>query len=122
MEGKLDIQVLYAGRTFLGDLSPTQDPGIYATEIFPTVRGQYQVRLAGMIEGMEIDEMVEIEEVLSNRVLAFPEVQPEPRDLQANIETPQSQLRIASILAIAGIVLGVAGLGIGLFSLLRSRK
>ncbi|MDX1523282.1 MAG: hypothetical protein R3264_16775, partial [Anaerolineae bacterium] len=50
LEGTLDINILYGGRTFIGDLSPTTTPGLYHAEIFPTVRGQYTVLLSGTIE------------------------------------------------------------------------
>lgn len=122
LEGSLDVQVLYAGHTFIGNLSPTGTPGMYHVEIYPTVRGQYQIQLSGMIEDTPIDETVEPEEVLSPNVLQFPEVQPDAVDLQNRIDGLEAQLQTAYTLAIAGIVLGVLGLGGAVFGILARRK
>jgi hypothetical protein len=123
LEASLKVQVLYAGRTFIGNLSPTPDsPGLYRVEIYPTVRGQYQVQLSGMIEETAVDEVVEPEEVLSPGVLQFPEVQPEPELLKRSVDELQAQLQTATTLAIAGIVAGGLGLGLAVFSLLRRPK
>lgn len=122
VEATLEAQVLYAGRAFIGNLSPTGTPGEYKIEIYPTVRGQYQVQLTGMIGDTPVDETVEPEEVLSPEVLQFPEVQPALTDLQNTVDSLQAQLQTAYILAIVGIVLGLLGLGSAVFSLLRRQK
>jgi len=110
LEGTLDIQILYAGRSFIGNLTPTQTPGYYQAKIFPTVRGQYTVQLSGSIEDMEIDETVQPEEVLSAGVLQFPEVEPDLSELQQSIDALEGQLQTAYVLAMVGVVLGVLGL------------
>jgi hypothetical protein len=123
LEASLKVQVLYAGRAFIGNLSPTPgSPGVYQVEIYPTARGQYQVQLLGMIEDTAIDEVVEPEEVLSPGVLQFPEVQPEPNVLKNSVDALEAQLQTATTLAIVGIVVGVLGLGAAVFSLLRRPK
>ncbi len=122
LEAGLDLTVRYAGRTFIGNLSPTGTPGLYHVEIFPTVRGQYQVHLSGTIEDMAIDEVVEPEEVLSAGALQFPEIQPQPLDLQKKIDDLQSQLQTAYMLAVSGLIVGLLGLGLALFSFFRRSK
>lgn len=121
LEGTLDVSVLYAGRTFTGNLGPTETPGVYAVEILPTVRGQYSVQLSGAIEDLQVDEIVEPEEVLPATVLQFPESPPEARDLQASIDELSSDLQTARVLAIAGLALAVLGIGIAAAALLRKQ-
>ena len=122
MEGTLDIQILYAGRSFIGNLTPTTTPGVYHTEIFPTVRGQYSVQLSGMIEDMAIDELVQPEEVLSAGVLQFPEVEPELTDLQETVDALEGQLQTVYFLAITGVVLGLIGVAVAIVSLVRRAR
>lgn len=123
LEASLDVRVLYAGHTFIGNLSPTfGSPGLYQVEIYPTVRGQYQIQLSGKIEDTAVDKTVEPEEVLSPGVLQFPEVQPDPVELKNTIAGLESRLQTAYTLAIVGVVVGVLGLGGAVFSLLRRPK
>jgi hypothetical protein len=122
LESSLDVEVLYAGRTFSGNLAPTSTPGLYAVELLPTVRGQYTVHLEGVIGNINIDEMAEPEEVLPASVLEFPESQPETRALQEEIAELDSRLQTAYNLAIIGVALGVIGVSVGVFSLVRNRS
>ncbi len=122
LEGTLEVQILYAGHTYWGDLKPSETPGLYTADVLPTVRGQYEVLLTGKIEDMEIDEIIQPEEVKSAAILAFPEIPPEPRELQLEIEALQTQLKTANILAIVGIVTGMVGTGLALFALRRPRQ
>ena len=122
LEATLDLTILYAGHSFIGNLSPTGTPGVYAAEIYPTVRGQYTVQLTGMIGDTAVDEQLEPEEVLSANVLQFPEAQPDLLDLQNSVDDLDSRLQTAYILAIVGTVFGVVGIGIALFALFRRQK
>lgn len=121
LEATLKLEVLYAGRTYRGNLAPAGEPGWYSAEIFPTVRGQYQVRLFGTIEDLALDETVEPEEVLGPEVLQFPEAQPDPRALQAAVDDLEARLATALTLAVGGLTVGLLGLGLGAFSLFRRR-
>ncbi|HUF38817.1 MAG TPA: hypothetical protein VMN57_09860 [Anaerolineales bacterium] len=121
VEGSLELTVLYGGQTFHGQLAPTQAPGVYAAEIFPTVRGQYEVRLVGMIVDEPVDVVIEPEAVLPAAVLQFPETQPEPAVLTAEIDQlaeAVAQIRTLAMLGLAagsaGILLSAAGLFLGL--------
>lgn len=122
LESTLELAVLYGGQTFTGNLEPGPTPGTYLAEIIPTVRGQYSLQLTGMIEDLEIDEMVEPEEVLPASVLQFPESPPDARELQASIDELASQLQTVMILAIVGLGLAAVGIGLAAFSLLKSRR
>ena len=122
VEGTMDVTVVYAGRTFTGNLSPTSTPGRYSVEIFPTVRGQYIVELGGTIEDLAIDATGEPEEVLPATVLQFPEASPDAMVMQELIEELTSQLQLARTLAIAGLAVGVLALVAALVVLVRSRR
>ncbi len=121
LEGTLEIVIGYAGESFTGNLAPAPEQGMYLTDIYPTVRGQYDVHLSGEINGELLDVRVEPEEVLSAAVLQFPETQPQARTLQQEIEALEERLQIANQIAIGGAILGLAGLGVGLAGLLRRR-
>jgi hypothetical protein len=121
LEGTLGITISYGGQTFTGNLQPGAAPGTYHSEILPTVRGQYSVHLAGMVEDLEINETVEPEEVLSAAVLQFPESPPDGRELQASIDELTSQLQTTRILALTGLALAIGGIVLAAFSLTENR-
>lgn len=118
-EAGLDMEVLYGGRTFRANLAPTTTAGLYTADIFPTVRGQYEVRLFGTLGETAVDETLEPEEVFAADRLQFPEVQPDPRDLQTQIDTLQGQVQTSRWLALGGLIVGLAGVGLAGFSLFR---
>lgn len=122
LESSLDVEVLYAGRTFSGNFSPTPEPGLYTIDMFPTVRGQYTVHLEGSIGEMAVDEMIEPEEVLPAAVLEFPETQPGRAELQEEIDALEARLQTATLLAVAGVALGVVGTGVGIVGVVRGRS
>jgi hypothetical protein len=125
LEGTLELTVLYGGESFTGQLAPAGTPGTYAAEIFPTVRGQYEVQLTGRIGDEPVDMLLEPEAVLPANVLQFPEAQPDPVELAAEVDRlTESQGRLRA-LAVIGMVAGGAGLLMGsvaLFLTLRQRS
>lgn len=122
LEGLLDLTVLYGGRSFIGQLAPTDHPGVYAAEIFPTLRGQYEVHLTGQIADVTVDEFLEPEEVLPANVLQFPEIQPDPGSMQAEIDGLADQIQAAQTFAYAGLAAGVIGILIGAVAVFRRRS
>lgn len=121
VESTLDLEVLYAGREFRSNLSATETVGFYTAEIFPTVRGQYSVRLFGTIGNETIDVVVEPEEVFSAARIQFPEPLPDTRELQTELTAMQEALAAARTTAFIGIGFGILGTALAIFSLLRSR-
>ena len=121
VEASLNAELQYAGRTFSANLNPTPEPGWYSVEIFPTVRGQYAVRLSGSIGDVTVDEVIEPEEVFSAARIQFPEAQPDPRELQAEIDDLTDQLASARTLSYVGIGIGVLGMILAAVSLVRRR-
>jgi hypothetical protein len=122
LEGTLRLELLYAGRSFRGNLHPSGAPGHYRAEVVPTARGQYAVRLFGQIETLEIDEQIEPEEVLARRTLQFPEAQPDQREMLATITDLEAQAARANQLALAGLAAGLLGVGLAVFSLINGRR
>ena len=122
VESTLNAELQYAGRTFRANLNPSTEPGWYSVEIFPTVRGQYAVHLSGMIEDLAVDEVIEPEEVFSAARIQFPEPQPDPRDLQNEIDELTTQLASARTLAYTGIGIGVLGILLAAVAIIRGRS
>jgi hypothetical protein len=116
LEGTLDMEVTYGGKKFIGDLKPTSQAGWYETDIFPTVKGQYEVRLVGKIENTDVDVVLLPEEVQGGAVLQFPEILPEARTQAKTIESLQAQLAMVQWLAIGGLVLGLVGTALAVVS------
>lgn len=122
VEATLDLRVLYGGQTFTANLNPTQTPGHYRVDMYPTVRGQYIVEFTGMIEDLEVDFEAEPEEVLPASALQFPEAPPETAELQSAIDDLTAQLETARLMAIIGIAAGVIGIGVGAAGLVLKRR
>lgn len=122
VESTLDVEVIYAGDIFRGNLAPAGEPGFYSVEMLPTVRGQYTVRLVGAIGDTEVDELLEPEEVLPAAALEFPQTRPDPAALQSELDDVSARLAKANLLAMIGVALGVVGVGVGGYALLKSRS
>jgi hypothetical protein len=121
-ESSLAVEVLYAGRSFRSNLTPTVTPGYYHIEILPTVRGQYSVRLFGTLGDMDLDQVVDPEPVFAADRLQFPETQPEPRELVQRLDALEGDLQTARTLALAGVVVGVIGLLTAVFTLFKAKR
>jgi hypothetical protein len=110
VEATLNLELLYGGQAYRSNLSPAGEPGLYEATVFPTVRGQYAVRLLGTIGATAVDVEVEPEEVFPGARIQFPEAQPDPLEMQERLAALEGQLGLARALAIAGLLLGLAGL------------
>ena len=121
-EATIDVEVLYAGRTWRVNMNPTETPGQYSAVLFPTVRGVYTVRLFGSLESTEVDVQVDPEEVFPASNLHFPEPLPDTIALQEQVEQLEAELQTARMWSFIGV--GGAGLGIllGLFGLRRRNR
>lgn len=101
-------------------------PGQYAADFIPTVRGAYTVKLTGKIEEQDVDLEQEIEEVGLAEDYQFPIVLPSLPEmnqqltaLQAENQALRASITLNQWLAIGGIIVGLAGLAVGVVSLRR---
>ncbi len=123
-EVKVDLEasVFYGGQVFLGFPAPSGEPGVFLMDMFPTIRGTYDLQLRGTIGETQVDTLTQLDEVQPASVLQFPEKQPDLIQLQTELKAIQAQLRTAQFLAIAGLVAGLLGLGAAGFALIRRTK
>jgi hypothetical protein len=122
----LELSVSTGGQSRVLALEPAgrSSPGEYAADIIPTVRGTYSVRIAGTIEAQAVDAAVDIEEVADAGSLQFPLTLPSSPQMSeelSSLRTENLTLRDyvarSQLMAAGGLVLGLAGLVVGLVSL-----
>lgn len=121
-EADLKAELVYGAQNFRTNLNPTEEPGYYTATIFPTVRGQYAVRLFGTINGQEIDEVLEPEEVFGAERIQFPEPLPDSRELQKQITTLENNLQATRNFSYIAIALGFLGIIIAIVAVFKKRK
>ena len=126
LEKSLKAQVIKDGKTLdLTFQARFGQPGNYAAYFQPTASGQYVFRIYGDINGEQLDERFEsgpgrFNDVQSMASLQFPVAQAEvPSDLQARLDSAESAASTARTIGIAGIVVGLIGLGVGAAALMR---
>lgn len=118
-EAALDVALLFGPESYRANLNPTLTPGLYTIDIFPTVRGQYTVRLFGTLGETAVDVEVEPEEVFPAGRIQFPEPMPDARELEKEITALEADIQAARTLAYAGIAAGIVGLLVGIVALLK---
>ena len=118
-EATLDIEVLYAGRTWRVNMNPTDTPGLYTAVLFPTVRGIYTTRIFGTLPNADVDVEIDPEEVMPASNLHFPEALPDTIALQQQVDQLQTDLQAARTWAFVGVGGGVLGVLLGFVGLLR---
>jgi len=68
----LQATVVSGGASKILDINTDPRPGHYYAKIIPTKTGSLEVKLEGKINGLEINEIITIEDVESTSVLDFP--------------------------------------------------
>ena len=68
----LEATVVYGGASKVLDINTDPRPGHYYAKIIPTKTGSLEVKLVGEINGVEINNVIPIEDVESTSVLDFP--------------------------------------------------
>ncbi|MEZ4595069.1 MAG: hypothetical protein R3D55_28595 [Chloroflexota bacterium] len=121
-EATLDVEVLYAGRTWRVNMNPTTTPGLYTATLFPTVRGVYTTRLFGTLGSTEIDVELDPEEVLPASNLQFPQPLPDTIALQEQVTQLEAELQTARTWAFVGSGAGLFGIVLGAVGLLRRKS
>lgn len=121
-ESDLRAELVYGAQTFRTNLNPTDDPGVYTATVFPTVRGQYAVRLFGTLGDLEIDETIEPEEVFSADRIQFPEPLPDTRELERQIITLEDELQTTRTFSIIALGIGLLGVVIAVVAILKNKN
>ncbi|HET8944883.1 MAG TPA: hypothetical protein VFO59_08895 [Dehalococcoidia bacterium] len=112
------------------------EPGSYVAKFLPTLAGDYTFRIFGNIEALQVDESFEsgpgrFDSVESLDEIAFPEAPGDNASLGQTVEELQTKVdglegsdssdSTARMLGIAGLVVGLAGLGAGGFAAMRRK-
>ncbi len=120
----LVVTVSTGGKEKQLELHPAGEdtPGLYAADFIPTVRGVYTVKLSGKIGDTDVNTSVDIEEVVSASGLQFPEPLPDAAALDQAVSQASAAVSSANTLAVIALIVGVAGVLLGIFAVLRSRK
>ncbi len=120
----LVVMVSYGGQTKTLKLQPLGEntPGQFVAPMMPTVAGLYTLQLSGKIDGQAIQTIqVQPEEVQTPDVVQFPNVPDPVTSLSDKLAAAQAQASTAQLIAIAGVVLGLIGTGVGVYGLMRKR-
>ena len=122
LEGTVEIEIVYGGRTFIGNIQPSGNAGIYHIPLFPTVRGQYEVQLSGAIQDTPLDITMQPEEVLSASTLQFPQVEPDTIALAETVEELEADIKSAQRFAMGGIIAGILGTLLATFAIIKQKS
>ena len=130
LEKTLQVEVSFVGNDKkvtkpVRAISATSDPGHYTADVLPTQPGQYRFRIFGTIDGANVNETFTSGDKFGNVAtiddINFPDAVPQVRsvqgtatDAQVTAEDAAKAASQARLFAIAGIALGVLGLGAGL--------
>ena len=68
----LQATVISGGATKILDINSDPRPGLYYAKIIPTKIGSISVKIVGVLNGIEIDNVIPIEDVESTSILDFP--------------------------------------------------
>lgn len=118
----LTFTVEYGGVRQSYPIRPVVDqPGVYAADFIPTREGQYTFVFGGTINGEAVNLTFEPEEVETAGQLAFPEPMPSSAELIAKLDAAQAQAGTALTVGIIGIVVGLVGTGLAVFTVLRKK-
>lgn len=85
-------------------------PGSYTFDVILTRAGNYSVRLIGTLGTTSVDVVVALEKVRPASEVAFPAADPTASELQARLDTLQTLLILAIVVALIGLTMGAFSL------------
>lgn len=125
LEKTLTVSVSYGGIT--RSLQPQlrraggDEKGVYVAEIIPTRAGDYTFRLQGKIEGQSVDERFESGPGRFDPITAATGIQyPDQSDLRDEVAALRDTASRTQLLAGVALLLGVIGLGLGVWAVRRA--
>ena len=123
LESTLQAEVVHGSSRRALELSPAfGEPGAYRSVFFPTAAGPYTFRIFGEIDGQAVDESFtagpdtfsEVQDTAAGQFpVAFPATADLARDAEAGAQA-STMATVALVTGIAGLIAGVAALGVGL--------
>ncbi len=107
--------------------SDEDQKGYYVADFFPTRAGSYIWTFVGAIEGTPVNERFEsgpgrFDDVKSMEEVQFPQAVPDPLTMANSVKAAQDDAANSRILAVVGIVAGIAGLAVGGTALATRRR
>jgi len=122
--GTVDVTVSMGGQERKLDMHPLGEnsPGQYAADFIPTRRGTYTVKLSGKVGDTAVNTSTDIEETVEASGLQFPEVLPDAVALNQTANQAAAAASSANTMALIALAVGVVGVLLGGFALLRGRK
>jgi hypothetical protein len=137
LEKTLQVEITYVSTNQsvtkpIRAISASSDPGHYTTDLLPTQPGQYRFRIFGTVENSQVNEAFTSGDKFNNvdkaESLTFPDALPAVRSIQGAATDAQntavsadSKASSARSLAVVGIALGAAALGLSLGLLMKRR-
>jgi hypothetical protein len=122
--GTLEVTVSMGGKERKLVMHPLGEgsPGQYAADFIPTRRGTYTVKLSGKIEDTDINTSTDIEETVEASGFQFPEVLPDAQAMNQTANQAAAAASSANTMALIALAVGIVGVLLGGFALLRGRK
>src|SRR5215210_6622444 len=127
-EKTLKAEAVVGGNAMLIELHPRfRMPGAYDGDFVPTRVGSYTFRFSGTVDGAPVDERFESGPGRFNDVqvvapLQFPDKVPSGAELQRSLVAADGRAATATALAVAGLLTGLAGLGLAAWTLARGPR
>ena len=120
----LEVTISTGGKVRKLDVRPLSEDqaGQYAADFIPTRRGVYTVKLSGKIESTDVNNNVDIEEAVDAGGLQFPEPLPDVQTVNQAVSRVEAAANSAGTSAAIGIIIGVVGVLLGGFALIRSGR
>lgn len=91
-----------------------ENPGHYAADVIPSVRGVYTVRLRGLIGNEAVDVTLDLDEVGEASSLQLPEPAPSTVALQQRLVALETGLAFTRAIAFIALAVGSVGLLAGI--------
>jgi hypothetical protein len=128
LEQSLKAEVIVGAQTMPVSLRPRfRQPGAYDGHFVPTRAGSYTFRFTGTIDGLAVDERFEsgpgrFNDVQALTPLQFPDKVPSTAELLRAVQAAEGRAATATTLAVAGLVVGVLGVGLAGWALASRRR
>lgn len=128
LEQTLQVEVQTDSHTKRLVLQPRfGEPGTYQALFIPAIEGQYKFHIFGSIEGTPVDEWFQsgpetFSDVHPRSEMMFPAEVSSLATLEHDLQVARDLATRAQILALAGIAIGVTGVGLAIVGFVRQQR